>query len=392
MEDHSCEDVQEFNINTIAIGTRRTVFHHQFCYGDTLEFRGKKYTVEGDYITDSLTAWTGCDSLIVLSLRLFRTDTVRTSQILCQVDSFLFWHGQKLTESGFYSDTVRSKTACGCDSIIYFLNLSVQPILRMTVDYEPQSFCSGYGEVEVPFAITSGNTTTYDLLFSEESKKLGFRDQIAVPINEADHKVVLTISEDVWAGQCEATLVFHNRHCDTLRFAIPFTVYYDADALITQRWNDFLSVRKTAYDYYGGFYDYQWYQDSHPMTGKTESQLYLPDTKLQMSSYYWVEMTRAKDGVRIRTCDFHPTLGPDSVTLVISISPTFLPAHQHMPVRVYSRENGRADAYSQSGEIVGRWDIKNDDNQLYLPDIKGLYLLRVTTDSGRVETRKIIVE
>ena len=41
---------------------------------------------------------------------------------------------------------------------------------------------------------------------------------------------------------------------------------------------------------------------------------------------------------------------------------------------------------------MGRWDIKNDDNQLYLPDIKGLYLLRVTTDSGRVETRKIIVE
>lgn len=387
-----CEHVQEVDIKTIAIGERRTVFEHYFCKGDTFPFRDSTYTKEGTYITDSLTAWTGCDSLIVLNLHQFRTDTLRSNQILCQKDSFLDWHGQRLTETGFYTDTVRSKRSCGCDSIIYFLDLFVQPILRVTVDYEPQSFCNGYGEVEVPFVITSGNTTTYDLLFSEESKKLGFKDQLAVPINEADHKVVLTINEDVWAGHYEATLVFHNRHCDTLRFPIPFTVYYDPDVLITQRWNDFLSIRKTAYDYYGGFYDYQWYQDGLPMAGKTSSQLYLPQDKLQMNSYYWAELTRTKDGVRMRTCDFYPTLGPDSVTLIITISPTFLPAHQHMPVRICSSEEGRAEAYAQSGERVGQWTIKEDDNQIYLPSEKGLYLLRVTTNSGQVETRKIIVE
>ncbi len=394
MDNFECEDVSSFDVAIPAIGTKRTILHRQFCKGQTYSYHGKIYVEEGDYVTDTLTAWTGCDSLIVLSLRYFHTDTLRTDYMHCQSDSPFVWHNRVLTESGLYYDTIHSKmpVTCDCDSVIDILNLTIQPLLSVEVDYEPQQFCNGEGTVEVPFTITSGNTTSYDLLFSEQSKKLGFHDRIAVPIDEAENKVVLTINEDVWAGEYEATLVFHNRHCDTLEFPIPFTVYYDPEALITQRWNDFLSVRKTAYDYYGGFYDYQWFQDGKPMTGQTGSQLYLPDTKLQNDSYYWVELTRVKDSVRMRTCDFQPSVEPDTVTLIITVSPTVLPAQQRMPVHVHSTEAGVAELYFQSGELMGKWAIKEEDNQLYLPSVKGLYLLRVVTDAGHTETRKIIVE
>jgi len=259
------------------------------------------------------------------------------------------------------------------------------------VSYEPQSFCSGNGSVEVPFAIVSGNTTSYDLLFSDTAKILGFKDRLNQPIDATDNKLVIDINEEVWAGPYEATLVFHNRHCDTLHFAIPFTVYYNPDSLITQRWNDFLSVRKTAFDYYGGFYDYQWYKDGEKLKGETGSQLYLPNVGFDTTNVFAVEVTRTKDSIRMMTCDFHPSVEPDSSTLIITVSPTLLSSNRRMPVRVCTSETGRAELYYQTGELIGKWAIK-DEYQLYLPAMKGLYLLRVVSDSGLVETRKIVVE
>lgn len=394
-----CEATQSFDIVVPAIGTKRTYRNYRFCEGDVFidslyhypDGKQHTYTKEGDYIIDSLISIEGCDSLIILSLRYyFHLQTQLLQDTLCMIDGSMEWHGMTLTHGGTYYDTLRSENY-GCDSIIYILELTEQPILDMSVDYsKPLTFCATGGVVEVPFTITSGNPTTYDLLFSDTAKILGFKDRINQPIDELGNKLVIPLTDDVWAGPYEANLVFHNRRCDTLQFPIAFTIYYHPDSLITQRWNDFLSVRKTAYDYYGGFYDYQWYENGKPIAGQNSSQLYIPNGKLNMNSYYWVELTRVKDGIRMRTCDFTPTVQPDSVTLIIS--PTVISAQHRTPVHVRTSEPGQVFAYYQSGALVGQWAIKEDDNQLFLPSYRGMYLLRILFDSGKVETRKIIVE
>lgn len=389
MEDGDCESTYPFDFYVPAIGEKQTTQAFAICKDSVFIYEGKVYTEAGKYEIDRQVLWTGCDSISYLLLTYFPTDTIRYDEVLCESDSFIEWRGMILTEGGIYSDTVKS-VACGCDSIIYVLNLEKQPILKMAVNYTPQSFCNGSGAVEVPFTITSGNPTTYDLLFSDTAKILGFKDRINQPIDELGNKLVIPLTDDVWAGPYEANLVFHNRRCDTLQFPIAFTIYYHPDSLITQRWNDFLSVRKTAYDYYGGFYDYQWYENGKPITGQNSSQLYIPNGKLNMNSYYWVELTRVKDGIRMRTCDFTPTVQPDSVTLIIS--PTVISAQHRTPVHVRTSEPGQVFAYYQSGALVGQWAIKEDDNQLFLPSYRGMYLLRILFDSGKVETRKIIVE
>ena len=392
-----CEATQSFDIVVPAIGTRRTYRNYQFCEGDVFidslyhyaDGKPHIYSEEGDYTIDSLISWEGCDSLIILSLRYyFHLQTQRPKDTLCMSVGSMEWHGRTLTHGGTYHDTLRSEVH-GCDSIIYIFELAEQPILDMSVAYEPQSFCTGGGVLEVPFSITSGASITYDLLFNDTAKMLGFKDRMNQPVNLSDTKLTIPL-DTVWPGPCKADLIFRNYKCDTAWFPIAFDIYYDPDSLITQRWNDFLSVRKPAYEYYGGFEDYQWYKDDAPIAGQTASYLYVPNQGLQPSSPYWVEFTRTHDGIRTRTCAFYPTVQSDSVTLIVT--PTIIKAQQRTPVRVQTSENGQVVAYNQSGEQVGQWALKQEENQLLLPPCKGLYLLRVLFDDGRVETRKIIVE
>lgn len=388
MESRSCVDTCAFDFVVPAIGDKSSAETHYFCKDEVFIFKGQTYDHEGEFPVEQLKAWTGCDSTHMLVLRYFHTDTIKSSATLCESDSSMEWRGRTLTEAGLYYDTIRSRT-CGCDSIIYVLDLEVQPILDVQVTYEPQSFCSGSGTVEVPFTILSGSTTSYDLLFSDTAKMLGFKDRLNQPIQATDNKLVIDINESVWAGPYEATLIFHNRHCDTLHFAIPFTVYYNPDSLITQRWNDFLSVRKTAYDYYGGFTDYQWYKNGQRLDGQTGTQLYLPDVGLDGGAYA-IELTRTKDGIRMRSCDFYPAEEPSTVTIIVY--PTVLSARQKAPVHVRTGATGRVLAYNQAGTLVGQWTMTDGDNQVMLPAAEGLYLLRLLFDSGRIETRKIIVQ
>ena len=391
-----CESTFAMDFTVPRIGEKRTYDYAQFCEGDPFTYVYKGETLilfdAGEHVLERLISWEGCDSLFILSLSYyFRLEKVVTRDTLCMSVGSYDWRGRTLTHGGYYSDTVRSETY-GCDSIIYILELTEQAALNVAVNYTPQEFCEGGGKVEVPYSIKAGGPVTYDLCFSETAKKLGLVDHLNQPVPTMDGKVEILLKEEMWPGKCDANLIFRNNKCDTALIPVSFTVHYTADSVITQRWNDFLSVRKTAYDYYGGFHDYQWYQDGQLLEGQTTSQLYLPDGKLQKNSVYRVEFTRDSDNVRVSTCDFSPDdQQPDTVT-IITITPTLLSSQHKMPVHVHTSEACSVSVYYQSGRLVGQWAIKEGDNPLYLPDTKGLYLLRVAFDSGKTEIRKIIVE
>lgn len=388
MENRLCEDTVAFDFVVPALEVKRTVETHYICSGSTVNFYGKDYTDEGDY-TDTLKSWTGCDSLSILAIRFFQADTIHYYDTLCVSQGSLVWNGQTITSTGDYFSPVPS-TLYGCDSIYNILHLYAHPELNMAVNYSEQSLCMGNGTIEVPFSAVAGTPTGYDLVFSAEAKSQGFTDRFDQTITSGDSTLVIPLNDNVWAGQYSANLVFHNRDCDSRTFPISFIVYYDPGSLINQRWNDFLSVRKSAYDLYGGFYDYQWFKDGQPLAGQTGSQLYLPDEGLQEGSAYAVEMTRTADGVRVRSCDFYPTIQPTTVTL--NVYPTVLsPAHNTL-VHVFSTEPGQASLYNRSGILVGSWQVQEGNNQITVPVEKGLYLLRILTDSGNIETQKLIVE
>lgn len=159
---------------------------------------------------------------------------------------------------------------------------------------------------------------------------------------------------------------------------------------IVQRWNDFLSVSKTAYDKYGGFTDYQWYKDDEPMVGRTGSQLYLPEEGLDSKSGYVVEMTQLKDGVRIRTCPYYPIVMSNTVTL--AVTPTVVQSSGDAPLRIRVSESATAHLYSLMGAHIATWQLNKGENTFRMPSSRGLYLIKVQFESGEEKKQKIMVE
>ncbi|MCI7429505.1 MAG: hypothetical protein MSS84_01255 [Bacteroidales bacterium] len=113
----------------------RTTLDQMLCYGDSMLFGGKYRTQSGTYI-DTLTAISGCDSIVTLNLHIKPEIKFTLEQMLCYGDSMLFG-GKYRTQSGTYIDTLT--TLFGCDSIVT-LNLHIKPEIRTTLD---QILCYG---------------------------------------------------------------------------------------------------------------------------------------------------------------------------------------------------------------------------------------------------------
>ena len=106
----------------------RTPLYKKLCYGDSLLFGGKYRTQSGTYI-DTLTAISGCDSIVTLNLHIKPEIKFTLEQMLCYGDSLLFG-GKYRTQSGIYTDTLTA--ASGCDSIVV-LRLNIRPEIRSTI-------------------------------------------------------------------------------------------------------------------------------------------------------------------------------------------------------------------------------------------------------------------
>jgi hypothetical protein len=115
-----CDSVRHFSL-TVKPKQRITRNEH-ICEGDFYDFKGMHLTTAGIYV-DTLTAASGCDSIVTLHLYVHRVLSDTTTTSICEGDAYMF-HGQTCTSPGRY--TVRGQSMYGCDST-YVLNLSVKP-------------------------------------------------------------------------------------------------------------------------------------------------------------------------------------------------------------------------------------------------------------------------
>ena len=107
------------------------------CIGDTLFVNGKPYFETGEYRDTVLVPDPGtCDSVFIINLKVNPVYDTTLMDTICESDQIMF-AGQIIEESGFYTDTLTSKS--GCDSIVH-LDLVVWPSFR---DIVIQTICEG---------------------------------------------------------------------------------------------------------------------------------------------------------------------------------------------------------------------------------------------------------
>ena len=105
------------------------------CQGESYDFLGQLITTAGTY-QDTLPAVNGCDSVLLLQLKVLPVYEFNSTATICENEFFVFL-GDTLVESGLYIDTLLTQS--GCDSILT-LELTV---LDTFVTNLSESLCAG---------------------------------------------------------------------------------------------------------------------------------------------------------------------------------------------------------------------------------------------------------
>lgn len=109
---YGCDSI--LNLNLIVSPSYLLQDTVYICQGDTLKFNGVNLTVPGIYFSDETTV-EGCDSVIVLDLRLREYAEVFIERELCMGDTLII-NNKNYTQPGVYVDTFYSEA--GCDTLV----------------------------------------------------------------------------------------------------------------------------------------------------------------------------------------------------------------------------------------------------------------------------------
>jgi hypothetical protein len=93
------------------------------CSSSSYNFNGRQLTASGTY-RDTLTGSNTCDSIVTLTLLVTSYDLTNINGAICRGGSYIF-NGRSLSVGGLYYDTLTAQS--GCDSIILLYLVVNQP-------------------------------------------------------------------------------------------------------------------------------------------------------------------------------------------------------------------------------------------------------------------------
>ena len=382
----TCVDTLHINDYLPAIGTQYDTIPVQQCFGtdymytyiDSVNQSNTDTLSESGLYTYTFKAYTGCDSLVTINLNMVDTLYALKDTLIMRGETYTVGN-QTFTETGVYRIPLIASS--GCDSIVT-LKLRVYNSLKVVGD---TLIFACYGDPDVPYhyQVTQGWTNLYSLSFDEPQLKPVHHDTLHSE-NALDILLPATLRPDRYYGK--VTFI------DTISgdVVIPFTLElrYNSEVL-TQRWNDVLSVRNT--DYNGGFdlIAFQWYKNGQPISGATDSYYYNPEG-LDMNAEYAALVTRSGDSLQLMTCPVIPTL--ISTTDVPNV-PTLVERGQRMPVIGHKAAsmNGTARWTNIYGMTVDEQTIAHGEG-ITAPHWAGVYLLTIRDEDANRYTFSVIVQ
>lgn len=366
----NCWQTLDTIINVPAIGEVVKDTLISMCPGSTISFNGKQYTEAGLYY-DTLTAWTGCDSILAIHIDTIAVSYQGSKTVILKGESFPF-HGRSITQTGVYYDTLRT-IVNGCDSIIDSIYVLVHENVRVTWQ-RYQTICGDQTSFSLPYTIVQG-VSAYAYSSVWDTPDILSSDSLPLP---DDNVLLIDFSQPLKPNHYVGILTFH----DSLRYVAPekihdwvdtvyLTVNYPGSVLV-QRWNDILAMKNTENNGGYTFSDYQWYKDGSLIPDATLPYLYVEEG-LDFGSVYTVEVTRADDGVRLMTCP------PESFEYV---SQSNLPTLVERSASIPMRNTGVAVWLTPLGVKVNSQNY--DYNDIIAPARSGLYLLKLGESVTRI--------
>jgi hypothetical protein len=178
--------------------------------------------------------------------------------------------------------------------------------------------------------------------------------------------------------------------CDEISIPINFDVYYSS-TLLQPKFNNLITILNEESNGGYEFLDYQWYridvnQNVEALEGEINSYYYVGDNKyFEDGDCYYLEVTRASDLVKTRSCPVCPTTQTDLDDIFssdITISATLLNSNQ--TILINGLNGGYVKLYTLTGLLVNSYDVEGDMIVIPAPIKSGFYILQIQSESDLV--------
>lgn len=358
------------SIVTLALTIRPEIassFSQTICFGDSLLFNGHYYSQAGNY-TDTLTAASGCDSIITLTLSILPEITTSVSQTICFGDSLLF-NGNYYSQDGSYAQTFSASN--GCDSTVT-LTLTVRPQITNTIDL---NICNSDS------VLFNGNYYAQNGNYKDTLVAVTGCDSIVTLNLFVRPQITSTTGQSICSG--DSLLYNGNYYYQAGNYADTLSSVNGCDSIVvlslTANVPDTPVITQNGYDLsVQTFASYQWIKNGTPITGAnsatytaTENGTYTVQV-VDANGCSTVSATVSVTGVGIgETTDYHIQLFPNPVSNFLMF--------RNLPV------NGKTEVhlFNTTGKLVLKKIMtENSLNVQLLP--AGLYtLLIVSADNSQ---------
>jgi gliding motility-associated-like protein len=218
-------------VNLVVDTVIRNNVSTSICAGQTYTLPSGIQVSAQKIYNDTLRYAAGCDSLItVVDLKIGTPVIQDTTATRCLGESFVLPSGQTVNSSGFYLDTV--KAALGCDSLITRLTLTVDSLVKETVN---ASICTG-----LSYKLPSGSQVDQEGIYIDTLRNIRGCDSlittttllVTAPLQEAKN-VTICLGQDYLLPSGKRVNIA-GEYADTLRTAIGCDSLYTITTLIVE--------------------------------------------------------------------------------------------------------------------------------------------------------------
>ena len=357
------------------------------------EWFGKTYFESGVYECSYPTIH-DCDSTYTLDLRVIPTIRDTLSETICTGQSYN-WRGKLYDIDGYYTDTVWKPEA----------NFSAIYSLRLTIAYptiitraQTGDICADAESFDIQFEYAGLKPTHYSVYFGQSARRQGFEDVIDAPFGSdmIAHVPMPQFPNVAYQGHpyyvrpdyYTVRLALDNGVCGiNLSDSMTLLVKYPS-WILEQNWNDVVAPLKSEFNGGFEFSQIEWWVNGLKQTNTPQG--YLHNDALAVGDQVVMWATRRGESVSIPTCPLiiQTPAAPYYETLVI-VYPTQTP--KQMPnITVEAPQEGRYDIYSSTGLLLQSGTLDEGKTILTLPAVNGIYFVR--TFQGRdAETHKVIL-
>jgi len=379
-----CDTIVTLNLSVVFYHTK--TINETICEDESYDFYGTIISTAGTHTHTVLVA-SGCDTIVTLNLSVVSYHTKTINETICNGESYNFY-GTTITTTGIYIDTIPA--VLGCDTIvtldIYFKHCGKIEIASLV------EICADDEFIYLHYTILEGSVDCYSVTFNQQALSEGFTNitpcqlipvsPIKIPIPQKPSPQYVRPNYNY-----SMAILFEFENDTVDNHTINFDILYPS-WIMQQKWNDAIALLN---QYYNGGYEwsaYEWYVNDTKIPIDRNSYIYTLDygkTTLEMGQQYRALLTRADDGVKIFTCPLIPEWRTDITQFPTVVSP-------QQTIRIQANTKMKVIMWAVTGIKISEQDFHAGENTLIAPYAEGVYLLQFLSDTGNIETRKIIVK